>query len=351
MTSTGPIRVLVVDDSAFNRRVIADCLSASPEIEVVGKASDGEQALRLVASLEPDAVTLDLEMPKIDGFTFLRILMSRTPLPVVVVSSYSQKENVFRALELGALDFVAKPDRLRDATSNLMCRELVSRLLLARNLRSPLPLRPRAPFPEAPERRPARDWFPPRRVVAIASSTGGPSALMELFTRLPTDTSDAFVIAQHMPDKFTRTFAERLNKHSGVRVTEAADGDRLGRGMALLCPGRHCMELRGESADTLFVRVSPPAPTDRYVPSGDRLITSVANVMGARTLGIILTGMGDDGTSGARAVLQAGGSVIAESETTAVVNGMPGAAVRAGVASHVLPLGGIADFLAAEVGS
>jgi two-component system chemotaxis response regulator CheB len=351
MTSQPPLRVLIVDDSVFNRRSITEILNTSTEVEVVGKAADGEEALRLVSMLRPDVITLDLEMPRMDGFTFLRILMTKMPTPVIVVSSYSQKENVFKALELGALDFVAKPDRYADPDLAAIRDELLRKVTLARAVRIPsTPLARRVPEipqqPSAPEARPAGATIAPRHVVAIASSTGGPSALMEIFSRLPDNAKFAVVIAQHMPDKFTRTFAERLDRRSALRVAETADYDVVGEGMGFVCPGRHCMELEMPPKGALRLRVKPPDERDRYVPSADRLLTSVAYAVGRKAVGVILTGMGDDGVLGARAILDAGGIVVAESESTAVVYGMPGAAVRAGVASLTLPLQDIGEWIA-----
>lgn len=343
-----PLRVLVVDDSVFNRRSIGEILAQSPEIEVVGKAADGEEALRLVSNLKPDCITLDLEMPRMDGFTFLRILMTKMPTPVVVVSSYSQKENVFKALELGALDFVAKPERFSDPDLGGIRDQLVSKVLLARSVRLGVPP-PRRALDVAPaplELRPTPKLVPPKNVIAIASSTGGPSALMEIFTRFPTNYRNALVIAQHMPDKFTRTFAERLSRRGTLRVSEAQDQDVVSEGTGFVCPGRHCMELEVSSRGTMKLKVTPPGERDRYVPSADRLLTSVAAGLGRRAVGVILTGMGDDGVEGARRILDAGGIVIAESEESAVVYGMPGAAVRAGAASQSLPLTEIADLIA-----
>jgi two-component system chemotaxis response regulator CheB len=352
-----PIRLLVVDDSAYNRRNIADVFAGQPQVEVVGKAADGEEALKLVTMLKPDAITLDLEMPRMDGFTFLRILMSKAPTPVIVISSYSQRENVFKALELGALDFVPKPERLGpDATE--VREEILQKVLLVRSLRPsfvPTSLVRRqtsgsfyadgspAPWDEAPVVS-GRPYRVPRMIVAIASSTGGPSALLHVFGKLPSTTSGAFLVAQHMPDKFTRTFAERLDKRGAVRTVEASDGDLVSMATGFICPGRKCMDLVHDGLE-LKLRVAPAAPTDRYVPSADRLFKSVAG-FGVRCLGVILTGMGDDGVEGARAIRDAGGTVIAESHETAVVNGMPGAAVRAGVANEVLPLAQIGDYLA-----
>jgi two-component system chemotaxis response regulator CheB len=338
-----------VDDSVFNRRSITEILSTSPDVEVVGKAADGEEALRLVSMLRPDVITLDLEMPRMDGFTLLRILMTKMPTPVIVVSSYSQKENVFKALELGALDFVAKPDRYADPDLAAIRDELLRKVTLARSVKlAPLARRlPDLPAQTAvPDARPNQIMIAPRQVVAIASSTGGPSALMEIFSRLPENSKFAVVIAQHMPDKFTRTFAERLDRRSALRVAEAQDMDPLGEGMGYVCPGRQCMELEMPPKGPLRMRVGPPNERDRYVPSADRLLSSVAQAVGKRAIGVILTGMGDDGVQGARDILDAGGIVIAESELTAVVYGMPGCAVRAGATTMTLPLPEIGDWIA-----
>jgi two-component system chemotaxis response regulator CheB len=349
LTTTPVLRVLVVDDSAFNRRSISEILATSPEVQVVGKAADGEEALRLVNTLKPDAITLDLEMPRMDGFTFLRILMTSRPTPVIVVSSYSQKENVFKALELGALDFVAKPDRYTDAEMNTIRQELVQKVLLARSMRrgGPFGRRPFESVVSGSSERPKQDPVPtfPKHVVAIASSTGGPTALLEIFGRLPKKNRIAALIAQHMPDKFTRTFAERLDRRSTMRCSEAQDNDVVGEALSFVCPGRKCMQLEGSQSE-LKLRVRNPDPSDRYVPSADRLFTSVAKIAGSRSVGVILTGMGDDGVIGARRIIEAGGVVIAESESTAVVYGMPGSAVRAGVVTRSLPLPDIGDWLA-----
>ena len=355
-----PIRLLVVDDSAYNRRNIADVFATYPEVEVVGKAADGEEALRLAALLKPDVITLDLEMPRMDGFTFLRILMSRQPTPVIVVSSYSQKENVFKALELGALDFVAKPTAQISPDATDLREQILAKVLLVRQLRSNLtppapssrrqvsgnfPVDGRNAFPDSTAMRAASAYIAPKHVIAIASSTGGPSALLEIFSKIPLTSTAGIVVAQHMPDKFTRTFAERLDKRGAVRTSEAVEGDRVGKLTGFVCPGRQCMEVMQNGLE-LKLALGAPRPDDRYVPSADRLLKSVAAACGARAVGVILTGMGDDGVEGARAIRDAGGLVIAESQETAVVYGMPGAAVRAGIPQKELPLPQIAELLA-----
>lgn len=342
--------VLVVDDSAFNRRNISEILEKSPEVSVVGKAADGEEALRLAVSLKPDVITLDLEMPRMDGFTFLRILMSKMPTPVIVVSSYSAKENVFRALELGALDFVAKPDQKSDSDFQGIARELLAKVLLARTLRrGAFAARPQLDSIPGLDSVPPRsgEKQPPRLVVGIASSTGGPTALMQIVARMPARYQNALLVTQHMPDKFTRTFAERLDRRSELDVREASDAEELCAGSALVCPGGRCMVLEpAPSGGMPRVRVKPPTPEDRYVPSADRLFASLARAHGPRSVGVILTGMGDDGVQGARAIREAGGVVVAESDATAIVYGMPGAAVRAGAVTESMALPEIAEYLA-----
>ncbi len=352
------LRLLIVDDSAFNRRNIAEIFANHPDVEVVGKAADGEEALRLATLLTPDVITLDLEMPRMDGFTFLRILMSKQPTAVIVVSSYAQKENVFKALELGALDFVTKPDQKIAPDAKDLKDQILAKVLQIRSVRPKLlRLTPTRRIPSGifadgeltsaggvPTPR-ASGEYSPRWLVALASSTGGPGALLEICGRMPATTHATFVVAQHLPDKFTRTFAERLAKRGPVRFAEAQDGERLYARTGLVCPGRQCMEVTMVE-HAFFVKLSGPSSNDRYVPSGDRLLKSAA-VAGPRSVGVILTGMGDDGVEGARAIREAGGTVIVESSETAVVYGMPGAVVRAGLATRELPLQQIADYLAA----
>ena len=357
MSPAARIRALVVDDSPSNRRSIADILSNASDVEVVGHAADGEEALRLVTQLKPDVVTLDLEMPKMDGFTFLRILMGRNPIPVIVVSSYSQKENVFKALELGALDFVAKPDRARDPDLETLRAAILAKVMLARGVRSPFQARrmidsvskPPAPAPKPgpPPRTAAqaKQPTPPHHLVAIAASTGGPSALMDVFSKFPRGYRNAVLVVQHMPENFTRTFADRLARRGGVHVTEAREFDPVDAGTGYVCPGRQCMEVE-TSPRGFRVKLRPASDQDRYVPSADALFASVARAAGPRAIGVVLTGMGDDGARGAKAIVDAGGIVVAESEETAVVYGMPAAVVRAKLAKKSMPLLELADWLA-----
>ncbi len=352
------LRVLVVDDSTVFRRSLVDALSAQPDIEVVGTAANGEEALQAALTLKPHVITLDLEMPRMDGFTFLRILVARQPTAVVVCSSHASRENVFKALELGAVEFVVKPSAHRPAETTLK-EEIVAKVQLTRHLRTvgtrmrpPMPSvgdrdaeeRPRLPASEPPEPTGARPKV--RFVVAIASSTGGPIALLDIASRLPERFPGALLIAQHMPESFTRTFAERLDRKGPIRFVEVDAPETLEERRGYVSPGNQCLVVAPRGGSELGVALRP-AGNERYVPSGDLLMKTAAEHAGPRVVGIVLTGMGDDGLAGARAVRDGGGIVVAESEQSAVVFGMPGAVVRAGLANHVMSLPEISAFLAA----
>jgi two-component system, chemotaxis family, protein-glutamate methylesterase/glutaminase len=340
------LRVLVVDDSAVNRRTLADLLSHMAGVTVVGVAQDGDEALRCAASLAPDLITLDLEMPRMDGFTFLRLLMASRPTPVLVVSSHSAKENVFRALELGAIDFIAKPETFI-TTQNQEVREQLDRMVaMVRQLSPAGPQLRRSAAPrETPRPDPSREAQPkrprpPSRLVVIASSTGGPTALLDLFAQLPQRSDACIVVAQHMPERFTRAFAERLDRMSPFRVGEAADGDSLYAEQAVVCPGGKCVEVDFLNGRVLL-HVVDPDPRDRYTPSADRLFRSAARALGTRVIGIVLTGMGEDGAQGVVDIKGAAGTVFVESEETAVVYGMPRCAKQTGAVDETLPLPGL----------
>ena len=342
-----PLRVLVVDDSAYNRRTLTELLELIEGVEVVGKATDGDEALRMVQQLQPDLVTLDLEMPRMDGFTFLRLLMAKRPTPVIVVSGYSNKENVFRALELGALDFVAKPTRTVTTDLHVIGEELAGKVAMVRQLTPSIgsrrriltPVPPRGSGAHRAEPRPSPER--PRHVVVVGASTGGPTALVRLFRHIPKDIDATFLVAQHMPPRFTRTFADRLHRLGGMRVREASSSHPLKRGEAWICPGGKCLEVGLD----LQAIVQDAAPEDRYVPSVDRLFDTAAKKLGGACIGVVLTGMGDDGAQGVREIARRGGRVLAESPESAVIYGMPGAAERTGDVTAVLPLETLAERL------
>lgn len=342
-----PLRVLVVDDSPSNRQRITSMIEAAGVGQVVALARDGAEALARVQQFRPDVITLDLEMPRMDGFSFLRVLMSTSPTPVVIVSSHSQKENVFRALELGAVDFVPKSE---SGIDDVFRNSLVEKLSAVRAVKT-------TSLSLVPDSRPARAEKAPiqpsprpvRLAVVIGASTGGPTALTEVLANLQPNPHYGVLIAQHMPAKFTRTFAQRLNRYSLFEVQEATHDQLFAPGTALVCPGDFCMELQRDPGGTVRVKIAPPEPNERYVPSVSRLFKSASRVLGSRCVGVVLTGMGDDGTDGALAIDATGGTVLAEAESSAVVYGMPRAVALAVPRCQQLPLTSIATRINALV--
>ena len=345
------IKALIVDDSAYNRMAIAQMLASDAGIEVVGSAHDGVDAIAKTLRLAPDVITLDLEMPNMDGFTFLRWLMKERPTPVLVLSSRSDSRSVFRALELGAVDFLAKPEARISKSIESVRSELVAKVQSILNLEMSkvksaialLTVEKKVSLPRKEDE--ARFEKSPIEVVAIASSTGGPPAIQAILTSLPADFGAAIVISQHMPAGFTRSFAERLNKLSSLVVSEAAAGDRLVPGTALIAPGGYHLIVRRDRTG-LVTELAPRSPSDKYVPSADRMMISVAEACGAAVLGVVLTGMGRDGSEGAGAIKKRKGQCLAESEESAVVFGMPQEAIRTGAVDRVLPLNKMAEEIA-----
>jgi two-component system chemotaxis response regulator CheB len=344
--SAAKVRVLVIDDSAFNRRSIVKMLESLPNVEVIGYACDGEEGLRKVIDLRPDLITLDLEMPRMDGFTLLRIVMQKQPTPVIVVSSRSDDEDVFKALELGAVEFVPKPsskfspilldireeflEKVREVTrANL--KNVMAYSKTAGKQRDNLPKRAARlnALTDA-----ARGDF---RMVVIGSSTGGPPALQSIFSAIQEEIPVAFAVAQHMPPVFTRTFAERLNRFSALKIREAANGDIVRPGEVLIAPGGKNLEFFPKGADVI-AKVSEPKGHQRYLPSVDTLFSSAAAMFGRRLLGVVLTGMGNDGAMGVHAIKQNGGTAFAEAEESCVVFGMPREAIATGLVDRVVVL-------------
>jgi two-component system chemotaxis response regulator CheB len=332
------IRILVVDDSAFSRKVITKILENIPDVQVVDTASDGQDALKKVLKLRPDLITLDLEMPNMDGFTFLRWVMSTIPTPVIVVSAQEADENVFKAMDLGALDFVVKPTRhpsaeLEDIKADLIQRVLAVPLFQERKTREKMEMEAQRTkeilMKGVPVQKPS--------AIVIASSTGGPPAIQSILRNLPSTFDVPILIAQHMPRTFTALFAERLNKYTGLQVTEAIDAEMLEPGHVYIAPGGKHMLVR-KRRNEFRIEISPRHPAARYHPSADVLFESVANEAGSKTIGCVLTGMGDDGCIGLKHIKSKGGITIAESERTAIIFGMPQEAIRAGIVDFVLPL-------------
>jgi two-component system chemotaxis response regulator CheB len=332
------VSVLIIDDSAYSRQTIKKMLESDPDIEVAGIASDGIDAMAKTLRLQPDIITLDLEMPEMDGFGFLRWLMQNKPTPVIIVSSYSDSKTVFKALEFGAADFVAKPPRMASTEFEKLERDLLRKVKGTKDLRMDklsrnLELLQEEGVPGPLTDRPAGAI----EAVAIGSSTGGPAALKIILSRLPSDFSAGIAISQHMPKGFTASFAERLNGISKVRVKEASEGDELRRGTVLICPGGFHMVFK-KRGSRIFASIQEPKGTDRYIPSVDIMMLSIAEISGRQAMGIILTGMGNDGRAGMVEIKNRGGYTIVESADTAVVNGMPSEAIKAGAAERVLPI-------------
>ncbi len=367
------IRVLVVDDSAFMRRVVSEAIAAQPDMEVAGVAINGLDALVKVEQLQPDVVTLDVEMPDMDGLTALRHLMARYPRPVVMLSTMTQDGAVttLRALSIGAVDFVAKPSAAISLDFHRVKDELLHKIRIAakakargpvvsgssvvsgqgsvvsnqsasRQLGQPTKFRPSGHWPPTTDHSSGHSFD---RLVVIGSSTGGPRALGTLIPALPADGRTAYLIVQHMPAGFTRSLADRLDSASQLSVREAAQGDHLAAGLALLAPGN--FHLRISPSGTVELDEGPRVHGVR--PSIDVTLTSVVERYGNLGLTVILTGMGHDGTAGAVALHDAGGVVLAEDESTCVVWGMPRAVFERGVTDRVVPLDGMADAIVAAL--
>ena len=334
------IKVLVIDDSAYNRVTISRLLESHPGIRVVATAVNGEDGIKQLLRHNPDLVTLDLEMPVMDGFAFLRWTMVNHPTAVIAVSSKASDRSVFKALELGALDFIPKPGGRVSPRLPEIERDLVRKVLQVVDVRMEN-LRKRVEQDEARDAGTAASNEYETRVdlVAIGSSTGGPPALQYLFESLP-ELPIPFVVAQHMPPNFTRLFAERVNKLSTYEVKEAEEGEELLRGTVYIAPGGQQMEVRRDGP-TLCAKIFEASSNELHSPSVDRLFDSASEACRERLVALVLTGMGDDGARAVRKVHERGGHTIAESADTAIIFGMPGEAIKTGCVNEVLPLGDI----------
>lgn len=351
----GKIRVLVVDDSALMRQMLSDILKSDPRIEVVGTARDGVEALAKIGELKPNIVTLDVEMPNMGGLEVLERIMKTAPLPVIMVSSLTQEdaEITMKALALGCVDFVGKPSgaislNIRSVGSELIEKVVAASTASVRSLvRGAGVMRPQlrtlldslATAPQAP-----RPSVRRREIVAIASSTGGPMALSELIPKLPGNFPVPIVVTQHMPPGFTASFAKRLDGTSALKVTEGADGLELRPGMVVIAPGgSHLIFRRRNGAVVCELLDAPPVLSVK--PAANIMFMSVADEFGGNAVCVVLTGMGRDGTDGATILHRKGAWVIAESQKTCVVYGMPKAVAEAGIVDEVLPLNEIPDAL------
>lgn len=347
MSSDAPRTVLVVDDSAFMRKVIRDLIEALPGFRVIGTARNGEHALEQVHALDPDIVTLDIEMPELDGLQALGYIMAETPRPVVMLSAADGADGgrgalTLRALELGAIDFVRKPTGAQAHDLSGVASRLGQALAAAAqaNLRGARVLA----RPPVGTRRPTPAATHVRRVVVIAASTGGPRALADLVPLLPASLPAAVVVVQHMPAGFTRSLAERLDGMSHCTVREAAHGTVLQPGVVLIAPGgTHCVLER--TAANVACRLDNSPPVWGVRPAADLLFRSAATLFGASVLGVVLTGMGKDGAEGLARIKAAGGRGLAQDQATSTIFGMPSAAIHAGGTDEVVPIGDMASAL------
>lgn len=350
MANLRKTRVMVVDDSALMRRMIPLILEKSPEIEVIATAVDGRFALSKAEKNRPDVITLDLDMPGMDGLTALKHIVRDFGIPVVVVSSMTTRgaELTMKAFELGAMDVIAKPANAISVNIKEIAQELIEKVLaIGRSSLSKLHLdapveKPRCPKPIASRNKTAD------QVVAIGISTGGPNALTCMLPLLPADFPSAVLVVQHMPAGFTEVFAARLDKLCALEVREAKDGDLVTPGRVLIAPGDYHMKIKKAGLSTIVVLSSRP-PVNGHRPSADVLFNSVAAEYGPSSVGVIMTGMGEDGAEGIGELRKAGARTLAQDEDTSVVFGMPKAAIKRGYVDRVVPLERMAEAIASEI--
>jgi two-component system chemotaxis response regulator CheB len=334
------INVLVVDDSAFMRRAITKMLEGEPEIVVCGTARNGEEAIAKAQQLQPDVITMDVEMPGMGGLDAVREITSQSRIPIIMVSALTQEgaETTFRALDLGAVDFIAKPDA---AYVNIqdVARDLIAKVrVFAR--RPAIKRTASAKVPETPSRA-SRESF---ECVAIGTSTGGPVALSRIIPLLPVNFPIPIVVVQHMPAGFTRPLAQRLDQASKLAVAEGEDGMEVVKGRVIIAPAGRQLVLR-PNGERVTIALVPDTGSSLHVPSVDVMTASAAEIYGARTLGVILTGMGQDGVEGLRRLKKRGGFVVGQDAASCVVYGMPRAAAEAGLVDRVVSLDAVAHTL------
>lgn len=336
-----PIRVLIVDDSPTVQSVLTSLLSESADIQVVGTASDAFEAKDLILEKRPDVITLDIEMPRMDGITFLKRLMSFRPLPVIMISSYTRENSLrtLEALDAGAVDFVAKPTG--DISTGLwsLRHDIIAKVRVAARAK----IKPSVLFSKPEKRVPTEEIGLSDKIIAIGASTGGTRAIRRLLESIPSNVN-GIVIVQHMPARFTKVFAEQLDALLPMEIKEAKDGDCLDRGKVLVAPGGFHLEV-AKDYKGYYARLQDGQPVKYQRPSIDVLFYSVAKSAGCNAIGILLTGMGDDGADGLLAMKQAGAFTVAQDEVTSVVFGMPGSAIERGAVQVVAALDDIAGIV------
>ena len=370
------MRVLIVDDSAFMRKVLQSIIATDPQLEIIGEARDGREAIAMAESLRPDVISMDIMMPHVDGLQATEAIMSKSPRPIVIVSSEARDgaEPTLRALELGAIDFVPKPSSGIDLDMNSIRDEICRKLKLAARVRVVRTAKSfAAPVQAPPENNPytksaivgngsngngaghatasKSNGSQPKAapgvaggrhpLVVIASSTGGPQTLMTLIPAIPRDFVGTILLVQHMPGTFTAQFSKQLAEVSGLHVKEAAHGDELRPGTIYVCPGSHHLRVTGSGR----IDLHEGERINGYRPCADLALESAAAFAGPMCVGVILTGMGGDGAKGVQAVKAAGGFVIAQDEATSVIFGMPAEAIKTGAVDQILGIDSIANAL------
>lgn len=329
----GRIRILVVEDSFLMRKIISDIISSDPKLEIVGDAKDGKEAMEKVFALKPDVVTLDINLPSVDGLHVLGEIMKKQPTRVIMLSAYSRQGTsaTFRALELGAVDFIAKPSGEVSLNLSKLKEEIIFKIKLAARIELDKFSLPSSAISK--EAKPALI----KKLVIIGASTGGPRALLEVMRQLPAGLPAGFLVIQHMPEGFTLSFAERIAWQSGIKAKEAEDGDAFVVDKAFVAPTGYHMTLEGSQAQAM-VRLNRGPLVNFVRPSLDVTMMSGVEVFGKDIVAVVLTGMGKDGLEGARKIKEQGGTVIVQDEKTSVVWGMPKVIYKAGLADKVLPL-------------
>lgn len=343
-------KVLVVDDSAFMRKVITDMINSSSDLTVIGSAKDGEDALVKIKELSPDLVTMDIEMPKMDGLTALKKIMTEMPLPVIMLSSLTKQgaQETLKALDLGAMDFITKPSSLIKVSAPEVKEELISKLIAASKAKLSVAQHMVSHMPKATE---SAGYTPYKQVegktnfkkiIAIGTSTGGPRALQDVIPFIPKDIDAGVLIVQHMPPGFTKSLADRLNSMSQIGVKEAEDGDVIKAGWAYLAPGDSHLKVYKQSGKYV-IKLDNGERVTGHRPSVDAMMYSIAELNEKNVIGVIMTGMGADGAEGMKAVKKNSGYVIAQDEDSCVVFGMPKSTIKLGVVDKVVDLSNIAN--------
>ena len=345
--------VLVVDDSAFMRKLISDMINSSSDFYVCGTAANGSIGLQKIPLLNPDVITLDIHMPVKDGLDTLKAIMQDFPRPVIMLSAYTKAgaQTTITALELGAFDFIAKPSGEISLDITIIKGELLEKLRSAIKADLTNLIRSEHPAAKRTVARREKKERESHRVISIAASTGGPQSLIWLLPGLPEDIPASFLVVQHMPKGFTSQFAQRLDKVCKINVKEAEEGDLLGDGWVFIAPGDFhvILECRKHNGDEKVIRLNQDPPVWGVRPSADVLFSSIADCCGKDAMGIILTGMGRDGALGIKKIKKAGGTTLVQTPESALIGGMPKAAINTGAVDHVIPFEEIGGFILREL--